>query len=102
MCWTGKKSVKSVVCQTELTWVSPDTPVHTVHSIRVSGSPGSVSTGTQASSGKSGLALSDARALCESALQADKRSGSPGAGPSSSPRHQTLTLVAGSRSSSEP
>ena len=48
-----KKSVKSVVCQTELTWVSSDTPVRTVPSVCVSGSPGSVST--------------DARALCESA-----------------------------------
>ena len=35
-------------------------------------------------------------------LQADKSSGSPGAGPSASPKHQTLTLGAGSRSSSEP
>ena len=58
-----KKSVKSVVCQTELTWVSSDTPVQTVPSICVSGSPGSVSTGTQASSGKSGPASTDARAL---------------------------------------
>ena len=35
-----KKSVKSVVCQTDLTWVSSDTPVQTVHSVvHVSGSP---------------------------------------------------------------
>ena len=67
----------------------------------VPGGPGSVSTGTQASSGKSGPASTDAQALCESALQADKSSGSPGAGPNASPRHQTLTPGAGSRSSSE-
>ncbi len=35
-------------------------------------------------------------------MQADKSSGSPGAGPSTSPKHQTLTPGAGSRSSSEP
>ena len=86
----------------ELTWVSSDTPVRTVPSVCVSGCPGSVSTGTQASSGKSGLASADARALGESTLQADKSSGSPGAGPSTSPKHQTFTLGAGSRSSSEP
>ena len=69
--------------------------MQTVHSVvLVSGSPGSVSTGTQASA--------DAWALCESALEADKSSGSPGAGPSASPKHQTLTPGAGSRSSSEP
>ena len=95
--------VKSVVCQTDLTWVSSDTPEQTVHSVvLVSGSPGSVSTGTQASSGKSGPASADARALCKSALKADKSSESPGAGPSASPKHQTLTPGAGSRSSSEP
>uniref|UniRef100_UPI003AF53F94 hypothetical protein n=1 Tax=Thiolapillus sp. TaxID=2017437 RepID=UPI003AF53F94 len=98
-----KKVVKSVVCQTDLTWVSSDTPVQTVRSVSlVPGGPGSVSTGTQASSGKSGPASTDARALRESALQADKSSGSPGAGPSTSPKHQTLTPGAGSRSSSEP
>ena len=98
-----KRSVKSVVCQTDLTWVSSDTPVQTVRSVSlVSGGPGSVSIGTQASSGKSGPVSTDARALRESALQADKSSGSPGAGPSTSPKHQTLTPGAGSRSSSEP
>ena len=35
-----KKLVKSVVCQTDLTWVSSDTPVQNVHSVvLVSGSP---------------------------------------------------------------
>ena len=35
-----EKLVKSVVCQTDLTWVSSDTPVQTVHSVvHVSGSP---------------------------------------------------------------
>ena len=48
-----KNLVKSVVCQTDLTWISSDTPVQTVHSVAlVSGGPGSVSTGTQASSGR--------------------------------------------------
>ncbi|WP_419652843.1 hypothetical protein, partial [Thiolapillus sp.] len=56
-----KKMVKSVVCQTDLTWVSSDTPEQTVNSVAlVSGGPGSVSTGTQASSGKSGPASADA------------------------------------------
>ena len=97
------KSVKFVVSQTDLTWVSSDTPVQTVHSVvHVSGGPGSVSTGTQASSGMSGPASTDALALCESALKADKGSGSPGAGTSASPKHQTLTPGAGSRSSCEP
>ena len=50
----------------------------------------------------SGPASTDARALCKSALEADKSSGSSGAGPSSSPKNQTLTQRAGSRSSSEP
>ena len=35
-------------------------------------------------------------------MKADKSSGSPGAGPSASSKHQTLTPRAGSRSSSEP
>ena len=77
--------------------------MQTVHSVvHVSGGPGSVSTGTQASSGKSGPASTDTRVLCESALETDTSSGSPGAGPSAFPKHQTLTLGAGSRSSSEP
>ena len=97
-----KKSVNSVVCQTDLTWVSSDTPVQTVRSVCVSGGPGSVSTSTQTSSRKSGPASTDARAQCESALKADKSSGSPGAGPSAFPKHQTLTPGTGSRSSSEP
>ena len=88
-----KKLVKSVVCQTDLTWVFFDTPEQTVHSVvLVSGSPGSALTGTQASSGKSGPASADTRAQCESALKADKSSGSPGAGPRASSKHQTLSL----------
>ena len=87
----------------DLMWVSSDTSIQSVPSVvYVSDCPGSLSTGTQASSGKSGPASTDAQALCESALQADKSSGSPGAGPSASPMHQTLTPGAGSRSSSEP
>ena len=35
-------------------------------------------------------------------MRVDKSSGSPGAGPSASPKHHTLSLGAGSRSSSEP
>ena len=98
-----KKKKDGMVCQTDLTWVSSDTPVQTVHFVvLVSGGPGSVSTCAQASSGKSGPASTDARALCESALQADKSSGSSGAGTSSSLKHQTLTPGAGSWPSSEP
>ena len=71
-----KKKKDGMVCQTDLTWVSSDTPVQTVHFVvLVSGGPGSVSTCAQASSGKSGPASTDARALCESALKADKSSG---------------------------
>ena len=100
---TRKKPVKSVVSQTDLTWVSSDTPMQTVICITsTSGGPGSVSAGTQASSRKLVPASSYIRALRESALQVDKRSGSPGAGPSSFSRHRTLTLGAGSKSSSEP
>ena len=59
-----KKYVNYVVCQTDLIWVSSDTPVQTVHSVvHVSGGPGSVSTGIPASSGKSGPASTDPRAL---------------------------------------
>ena len=50
-----KRLVKSVVCQTDFTRVCSDTPVQTVHSVvHVSTGPGLVSTGTQASFGKSG------------------------------------------------
>ena len=91
------------MCQMDLMWVSSDTSIQSVPSVvYVSDCPGSLSTGTQASSGKSGPALTDARGLRESALEADKSSRSSGAGPSSSSKHQTLTPGAGSRSSSEP
>ena len=77
--------------------------MQTVRSVSlVPGGPGSVSTGTQASPGKSGPASTVARAPFESPLKADKSAGSFGAGLSSPPEHQTLTPGAGSRSSSEP
>ena len=92
-----------MVCQTGLTWVSSDTPGQTIRPVvRVSGGPGSILTGTQASSGKSGPAATDDRASCESALRVTRDLGLPGAEPSSSRKHQTLTPGAGSRSSSEP
>ena len=92
-----------MVCQTDLTLVSSDTLAQTFRSVvYVSGGPGSVLTGTQASFGKSGPASTNARALCESALQADKSSGSSGAGPRSSSKDRTLTPGAGSSFSFEP
>ena len=61
------------MCQMDLMWVSSDTSIQSVPSVvYVSDCPGSLSTGTQASSGKSGPALTDARGLRESALEADK------------------------------
>ena len=99
-----EKSVKSFAYQTDLAWVSSDTPVQTVSYsvVTISVAPGSVSTGTQSSSGKSGLASSEAGAPCEPALQADRSSGSPGAGPSFSTKRKTMIPGVGSRSSSEP
>ena len=48
-----RRESKSVKCQTSLTWVFSDRPLRTTESnVRSSGGPGSVSTGTQASSGK--------------------------------------------------
>ena len=52
-----RRESKSVQCQTSLTWVFSDRPLRTTESnVRSSGGPGSVSTGTQASSGKSRMA----------------------------------------------
>ena len=95
LTWLTRRRKNGKVCDMsgKASLVSSDTPVQTVRSVVcVSGGPGSVSTGTQASSGKSGPPLADARTLSESALRVDKRYGSPGAGSSSSPKHQTLTL----------
>ena len=63
-----RRESKSVQCQTSLTWVFSDRPRRTTESnVRSSGGPGSVSTGTQASSGKSRTVSADARVPCESA-----------------------------------
>ena len=64
-----RRESKSVQCQTSLTWVfSSDRPLRTTESnVRSSGIPGSVSTRTQASSGKSRAVSADARVPCESA-----------------------------------
>ena len=59
---------KSVQCQTTLTWVFSDRPLRTTESnVRLSGRPGSVSAGTQASSGKSRMVSADAQVPGESA-----------------------------------
>ena len=63
-----RRESKSVHCQTSLTWVFSDRPLRMTESnVRSSGGPGSVSTGTQASSGKSRTVSADARVPCESA-----------------------------------
>ena len=57
-----RRESKSVQCQTSLTWVFSDCPLRTTESnMRSSGRPGSVSTGTQASSGKLRTVSADAR-----------------------------------------
>ena len=63
-----RRESKPVQCQTSLTWVFSDRPPRTTESnVRSSGRPGSVSTGTQASSGKSRTVSADTRVPCESA-----------------------------------
>ena len=63
-----RRESKSVECQTSLTWSFSERPLKTTESnVRSSGGPGSVSTGTQASSGKSRTVSADARVPCESA-----------------------------------
>ena len=63
-----RRESKSVQCQTSLNWVFSERPLRTTESnVRYSGGPGSVSTGTQASSGKSRTVSADARVPCESA-----------------------------------
>ena len=63
-----RRESRSVQCQTSLTWVCSDRPLRTTESnIHSSGGPGSVSTGTQTSSGKSRAVSADARVLGESA-----------------------------------
>ena len=62
------KESRSVQCQTSLTCVFSDCPLRMTESnVLSSGRPGSVSTGTQASSGKSRTVSADTRVLCESA-----------------------------------
>ena len=63
-----KRESRSVQCQTSLTWVFSDRPLRTTESnVRSFGRPGSVSTGTRASSGKSRTVSADTRVPCESA-----------------------------------
>ena len=51
---SSRRDSRSGQCQTSLTWVFSDRPLRKTESnLRSSGGPGSVSTGTQASSGKS-------------------------------------------------
>ena len=62
-----RRESKSVQCKTLLTWVFSDRPLRTTESnVRSTGGPGSVSTGIQASSGKSRTISADARVPCES------------------------------------
>ena len=63
-----KRESRSVQCQTSLTWVFSDRPLRTTESnVRSFGRPGSVSTGTQASSGKSRTVSAYTWVPCESA-----------------------------------
>ena len=69
---SARRESKSVECQTSLTcffsFSSPECPLRTTESnVCSSGGPGSVSTGTQASSGKSGTVSADARVPYDSA-----------------------------------
>ena len=66
---TTRRDSKSVECQTSLTFFSSsECPLRTTESnIHSSGGPGSVSAGTQASSGQSKMVLADAWVPCESA-----------------------------------
>ena len=72
---------KSVQCQTSLTWVFSECPLRTTESnVRSSDGHGSVSTRTQASSGKSRTVSADTRVPCESAKcssETDRGSANP-------------------------
>ena len=60
--------MKTVECQTSLTWVFSERPLKTAQSsVRFSGGPGSVSADTQASSGRSRRVSADARVPCDPA-----------------------------------
>ena len=76
-----RRESESVQCPASLTWVFSERPQRTTESnVRSTGGPGSVSTGTQASSGKSRTIPADARVPCESAkcsLETDRGSADP-------------------------
>ena len=63
-----RRESKSIDCQTSLTWVFSECPLRTTESnVRSSGRHGSILTGTQASSRKSGMVSANAQVPCESA-----------------------------------
>ncbi len=76
-----RRESKSVQCQTSLTWMFSDRPLRTTESnMRSSGGPGSVSAGTQASSGKSRTVSANTRVPCEPAKcssESDRSSADP-------------------------
>ena len=76
-----RRESRSVKCQTSLNWVFLERPLRTTESkVRSSGGPGSVSTGTQASSWKLKTVSADARVPCESAKcssETDRGSANP-------------------------
>ena len=72
-----RKEIKTVECQTLLTWFFSERPLKTaLSSVRSSGGPGSVSAGTQASSGRSRPASADARVPCDPAKSSETVKGS--------------------------
>ena len=76
-----RRESKSVQRQTSLTWVFSERPLRMSESnVRSTGGPGSVSTGTHASSGKSRTVSAKVRVQCESAkccLETDGGSADP-------------------------
>ena len=78
---SSRRESKSVQCQTLLTWVFSECPLRTTESnMHSSGGPGLVSTGTQASYGKSRMVSADAWVPCESckcSLETDRGSADP-------------------------
>ena len=74
---SARKEMKSVECQTSLMWVFSESPLGTVlSSMRSYGRPGSVSAGTQASSGRSRPASAHARVPCDPAKSSETVKGS--------------------------
>ena len=90
-----RRESKSVQCQTSLTWVFSERPLRTSESnVRSSGGPGSVSTGTQASSGKSRTVSADARVPYESAKcssEMDRSWADPPPPPTPHPKKKTAS-----------